>query len=88
MVRFPKQHLLTSYILMITFANMVSQNQNNQYVRYDLDAKLFDTDSSLHKLSLKNKPTNDKYPAFKGLRNGSSGGQYSRANWHFSKYSI
>ena len=62
MVRFPKQHLLTSHILMITFANMVGQNQNNQYVRDDLDAKLFDTDSSLHKLSLKNKSRNDKTP--------------------------
>ena len=62
MVRFPKQHLLTLYILMITFASMVGQNQNNQYVPDDLDAKLFDTDTSLHKLSLKNKSTNDKTP--------------------------
>ena len=47
---------------MITCANNVGQNPTKQYVRDDLNAKLFYTDGSLHMLSLKNKSTKDKTP--------------------------
>ena len=72
LVRFP----LAAFINFVYFDDHQYKhggpNPTKQYVRDDLNAKLFNTDGSLHMLSLKNKSTNDKTTAFKELRIGSS----------------